>query len=89
MKKIRNSLNVFKPTELLKRQLVAIFGGASADLHCRCSGSVGCWYYPGTAGGGGNDIDVNADINRKCGPHPDTGTPAGECAYSSSWCLTA
>lgn len=89
MENFSDLLSDFKVSQISKGQLISILGGAGPNLHCRCIGAVGCWFYPGTSGGAGDGINVSADIERNCDNHPDTGTPAGECAYSDSWCLIA
>jgi hypothetical protein len=84
MKSFIKKLGITEEHMLSREQLKQITGGASADLHCRCAGgSVGCWYYPGTANGGGNDINMNQAIQQHC----ESGV--GECAYVDSYCAYA
>jgi hypothetical protein len=76
MKTIIENLGIRKEQMLSREHLKYIRGGASADLHCQCIGSVGTWYYPGTSNGDTSHINFNQDIRNNCA------SGEGYCAFS-------
>ncbi|NBC09391.1 MAG: hypothetical protein GVY26_19550 [Bacteroidetes bacterium] len=59
------------------------FVKGGANLHCSCTGGVsGCWYYPGTSGGNGNDIPVHEDLASHCETSPGANDGTGACSYT-------